>query len=259
MSDDLPIWGAGILSGVLVLGILILGVGDVPENWIYHYQTLIAGGIALASALVTVGFIQRQIRATKDQHNDLITRSSVAARSVLPMVLSDLNRYAENCLTIAIEIAKKETLSKEIYRPDDGVFEAFQKAINYAPDTQQIEMWELLSALQIQISRIESSYSNYVPPSAAEIMYRDQSGLGDDNYPSFQAIFDAEDLLYRITNLYGYARAPSYKERAGNLPSERIDRFVSSFLLRRDIEIESWPKLMEVAKRRFDKKQVKLD
>lgn len=62
-----------------------------PNNWVYHYQSLIAGMLALISAIVTTFVLIIQQKS-------IVRRSHSAALAKLPIALSRLHRYADNCL-----------------------------------------------------------------------------------------------------------------------------------------------------------------
>ncbi len=55
---------------------------------LYNWQTLIAGGLALFGALVTVWHIRRQIRQADVLAKQRLHREEDAAKAVLPLALS---------------------------------------------------------------------------------------------------------------------------------------------------------------------------
>lgn len=74
----------------------------IQHGWVYDYQTLIAGDLALLAALIAAIIAWRQLRATRDQLDELkrqATRDQAgrlrAARASLPAVLSTICDYAE--------------------------------------------------------------------------------------------------------------------------------------------------------------------
>lgn len=73
-------------------------VGDTV--WLVHlekWQTLAAGLVALLSALVGAWFINRQIRLSETQERERWRRALASTRSILPLTLSSLMEYINNC------------------------------------------------------------------------------------------------------------------------------------------------------------------
>lgn len=74
-----------------------------PDNWLYNYQTLVTGLLAVGAALWTVRLgrqqiaaVDAQIMAAKAQADDDRTRRLRAARASLPAVLSAVCDYSED-------------------------------------------------------------------------------------------------------------------------------------------------------------------
>lgn len=59
-------------------------------RWIYDWQTLLSGLLALFAAVVTVRNLKKQILQGKKQENDRLRRQHGAARATLPLTLSGL-------------------------------------------------------------------------------------------------------------------------------------------------------------------------
>jgi ABC-type nickel/cobalt efflux system permease component RcnA len=65
-----------------------------------HWQTLVTGIIALVGAWWTVRGIRSQIKQTIEFERDQHEREERAARSVLPMALSEIAQYAIDCIKL---------------------------------------------------------------------------------------------------------------------------------------------------------------
>ena len=236
-----------MITGIVLSGVLgtIVPAMNFPD-WVGKYQTLIAGCLALFGAMLTVTLIRRQISLAEAHHNDLIERNLVAARSVLPMTLSELVRYGENCLSISFDIARRRAISNEFRRPSEGVFEAFRKVIKYAPEEKQSEMAGLLSNLQVQISRLTRELESYTPLNRAERLYPGNIRLGDQNNSKHHYILDAAKLIFQSEDLLEYARGKE-DEATNKTDAERF----RGLFLRLRLDSGQWPNLIAAAERRF--------
>lgn len=58
-------------------------------HYLYQWQTLLTGIMALAGALVTVRYIRLQINQAEDLAKVNVTREEAAARAVLSLNLND--------------------------------------------------------------------------------------------------------------------------------------------------------------------------
>ncbi|MGN6538030.1 MAG: hypothetical protein ACTHKQ_20155 [Mesorhizobium sp.] len=65
-----------------------------PHGWIYDYQTLLTGILAVVAALASGGLLWCQIRQERASREDERCRKLRAARVALPATLSELCRYA---------------------------------------------------------------------------------------------------------------------------------------------------------------------
>jgi hypothetical protein len=62
-------------------------------GWIYNYQSLIGGIIALSGAAVGAWFLHKQIRQTTEIENERRERKRAALRAVGPIILSSVIQY----------------------------------------------------------------------------------------------------------------------------------------------------------------------
>jgi hypothetical protein len=76
-------------------------------NWLYEYQTLVAALIALAGAWWGVSAINRQILQTEQFEQTRLASKRAASRSVLPLTLSAICDYAEDCVRTLQNLLEK--------------------------------------------------------------------------------------------------------------------------------------------------------
>jgi hypothetical protein len=69
---------------------------QIIGNWLYTWQTLISGGLALAAAWWAGRLINKQIRQSEKLAAELLNRQHNAARAALPLALSDILAYCQN-------------------------------------------------------------------------------------------------------------------------------------------------------------------
>ncbi len=74
--------------------------------WLYYWQTLVAGILALAGAYCTVRHIRLQIEQAKEVREDEISRRRRSARIVLPLTLASISKVIE-------EIAENVAYARE--------------------------------------------------------------------------------------------------------------------------------------------------
>lgn len=105
--------GIGVIVGMSVAWGHFQGGGDTPDYWIYHYQTMITGSMALAAAGVTVIFMNKQITETKRLHD---TEKQLQASGVALLV--------EASLTILVV-----TIGEELVLSDESVYSSSYRPI----------------------------------------------------------------------------------------------------------------------------------
>lgn len=102
---------------------------------LYDWQTLLAGALALCGALWTVKKIRDQIRQTEKITNDARKRDELAARSVLPLALSELANYALRCMR-QINLISVGDVPRDQQAPtlEKDVIRVLQATARYAQD-----------------------------------------------------------------------------------------------------------------------------
>jgi hypothetical protein len=69
-------------------------------QWLYDWQTLIAGLIALVGAYWAVSGIGLQIAQADELEELRRVRAEAAAKAVLPLSLSELSKYCRECIQL---------------------------------------------------------------------------------------------------------------------------------------------------------------
>jgi hypothetical protein len=176
----------------------IITQGLCAEAWINRYQTLIAGFIALAGAVLTVVAILAQIRQVNDIEQARREHDEIAARAVLPLALSTLHDYVDSCIKVIAAYSDKIDDSMREYMDEScqlptlprDVLPSLKDVIKYAPKETAGEISLLLVSLQIQHARLRDG------------KFRLEGRMLDRD----DRIFDCVELLARINRLFPYSR-----------------------------------------------------
>jgi hypothetical protein len=136
---------------------------ELLDKW----QTLVAGGLALIGAMWTVYYIHRQIKQVDDLEKARRSREELAARAVLPLALSQLVQYANECL----QLIKDHSMQPEnLHRPPLGenielptvqrdIIGTLQACVRYGDDNVVAQISTLLATLQVQQARLRDLIS----------------------------------------------------------------------------------------------------
>lgn len=84
MSSENGIWQICGLSGQCYM------------DWLYDWQTMLAGGVAVAAAYFSIRAVRDQIQQAADLETDRRVRAFAAARARMPAALNSLCDYAES-------------------------------------------------------------------------------------------------------------------------------------------------------------------
>ncbi len=133
------------------------------DFWLNRYQTLLTGFIALAGALLGGFYLNRQINQT-DAHERLrVSRKKIAARTLLPLTLTQFSEYAQQCMSVCASLRKHDWQGR-IEAPAEISFscpeiprEALTSLtvnVEYSDNDVQDRLASLISFIQIQRSRL---------------------------------------------------------------------------------------------------------
>jgi hypothetical protein len=204
----------GLAIGITIIGLATVLVslfatglhfdGEPRVDW----ETLVAGAAATVAAFITI----RQVRAQIEQADRLAreenARENYAARAVLPAVLSALCDYCEACVATLVgllpedrEQPKVERRPSEIPTIPEGAIPAFASAIRFADDGNAAALADILSALQIQHSRMRGMRTESLLLTIS-VLHR---------------IIDAAVLYAAIASAFSYSRRHSEDIQLGRI------------------------------------------
>jgi hypothetical protein len=195
-------WGLwGVLGGAFAAVVLECAAALDVRKFLYDWQTLLAGFLAIAAARVALGGVRRQIQAADRLAEDRRRREERAAVAVLPLAVAQLSQYAREC----IQLLERRTLNPpgpigpemEVPRIPDSVISTMQICARYAEQENVEQIAKVLGKLQVQRSRL-TNWVAAVKNTGRVDEGRRLEGLGH--------MFDAADLHAAIDELYAYAR-----------------------------------------------------
>jgi len=164
------------------------------EFWLNRYQSLIAGTLALAGALATVEAIRRQIRQADRLEERRRAGEREAWRGVLPLALSAICEYAEECVRVqeALVPGSLGTAGMHFNPPQlpNNLIEPLRENIRLADPHAAKRLAELLSFFQVQSSRLRSLATS--------------DRISDHRID--ESLFDAGRLYALASSLFSYGR-----------------------------------------------------
>jgi hypothetical protein len=180
-------------------------------NYLYElakeWQTLIAGLVALYGGWTTLKASKLQSKTTLEIEEEHRKVEAYAARAVMPLALSELSDYAENCIVV-LTIALDEPNTHEARQIATGLppsptdlVDPFKQAIKLFDDPVRKQLADILSFYQVHEARLR-------PLKAGSI--------SSSNFITAlpQALIDAADLKSKADNLFDWAR----REEEGDIP-----------------------------------------
>ncbi|ESX47734.1 hypothetical protein NLY43_04290 [Mesorhizobium sp. C416B] len=175
---------------------------EVPNNFVYNYQSLIGAGLSVAAAAVGIFYLYRQINQTEALATRERLAKRTAARAVLVLTLSLINRYATQSVSIYLLLLDKlvdNTLPRSIPFPafpelPAGVIADLKEAITYGDDIEKEAYAEIIRALQVFIARqLGNSDAN-----------REHHIIARENIE--EEIIDGAEIYARGSSLFDFAR-----------------------------------------------------
>jgi len=211
----------------------------VRNGWVDHWQTLIAGALAIAAALLGGIFILKQINATREMEAESRRRKFDAARAIFPLTLSSLIEYSRACIRHLLRIyASKSTeiipktldLATPPILPSDAIGE-LRILIEHAGQPFGDSIRILLTRLQIQAARLSSLVLELRDES-------DETLVTASNIETY--LIDAVEIYARTEALFAFARGETDEVPGG---PNRAD--MSSSLRKNGLWDEQYPRLYE--------------
>lgn len=118
--------------------------------FIYTWQTLISGVLALTAAMGTIHVMNLQRRDEWVKHNDRIYRSSLSARAKMPDAIDDISLYFKACFEFI-----KEGLSDFPKQPEKSI-NVLKESIQFLDNNSAEMIYELIVFYQIYNARLKS-------------------------------------------------------------------------------------------------------
>ena len=145
-------------------------------DFLRDWQTLVAGGLALFAAGVTVRVMMRQVRIQKSQLDTVRKESEeqrqrrlIACRAVMPADLSSIIQYAHSCALTsgtALRMVRGEEERGELSCPSlpGRVVSNLQQLIEQLDEQNAHSIADLLACYQIQYARLVGEFGYFNSP-----------------------------------------------------------------------------------------------
>lgn len=204
-------------------------------SWIERYQTLIASIIALIGAGFGALAIYRQIGQTAEIEAARREGKREAARAILPLSLSAICGYAEDCSRILHELNDKcvggilpDTVVLPTF-PDvpNQVIDSFKEMVEFLGVGERDAIFKLASRVQIQRARIDG---------IARSQKYEGSFITDTNLCAY--ILDCAEIYARASKIFKYARGEDSEFPDAELTRENYSNSLSSFRIFDDLADE---------------------
>lgn len=173
--------------------------------WLYNWQTLISGILALAAALLAGYLLNRQIQQSENLASEQLKRQHNAARAALPLALSAVLDYCQKTaddITGSIEsIADTQAVSNEAQQAllqqfgkheiPENVIQLFYKFIETLNEESEAKhVGELISRIQVFKSRFDGIHKNNL----------------NDPCSLYGLLLDCATVKFLTESLFNYAR-----------------------------------------------------
>jgi hypothetical protein len=173
------------------------------SRWLHEYQTLLTGFIALAAAAIAYRSVREQTTQADNAFWERLKREELAARAVLPLTLSSLAQYAEECAQAVQSLLPSDP--KQTWVDDrlaaipllpEGAIPNLTAVIESATPTAGQRLADLVAALQVQRARLLGCVDR-----------RDGHVLSAHDL--LQRLVEAGELYAGIAGAFDYARRRS--------------------------------------------------
>ncbi len=219
MSDHLKVWwrlgfGTGFAAAVvLISGAMAMGLDSSEKaigDFLFKWQTLIAGVLALIGAWLTIQSVERQIAQQKLQSDEALRRRHFSARAAMPSALSQITQYARASLNLLkgispVPVGDVRILHTAPWTPPPlpsipkEALTTLQTCIETAPSNAMSAIAQVLEDFQILHSRLESLTAEVAPGSTTSV-----AGIN-----LIDQIVETLEFDVRTSNLFDYARRRS--------------------------------------------------
>jgi hypothetical protein len=229
----------GMVVAALMCLIFFMSVDLVADDaaWIGVFGNIFVALITLAAAWIALGGNRVQVAQNYDIQDTIRLNSLIAARAVLPVVLAEMTRIAENNLRVNFvsghgpinddwpEVTSILPLSSDLIPP-------FKECIIYADAQSQVRMANLLRHLQVAQSRHAHLPKEKLSPST------ELQPWTVDNHNTVYRAIDWAVIYALIVDMFEFARGSQ-----AAIPLKISPEKVYSAFLTAGITIELYPNL----------------
>jgi hypothetical protein len=209
---------------------------DLPNSssiigqWLYDWQTLVSGFLALIAAGVTVIYLKKQISLSEKQETDRLQRQHNAARVTLPLTLSGLCQVIEQML-MELHTAKSDPNTFQLPAPPTNAIIELQQII-LSTDNSSITtpIAEIIREIQTLWVRVEALSNRGNPPHSHILLI----SIFDE------WIIQAAKIYALIESLFDYSR---FEKQDG--PKEVAWERVEAILMRMYVHDEKLRAMIE--------------
>ena len=151
------------------------GTQSSPDNWLYHYQTLLAGVAAVLVGVATIAVLSHQIREEKRRRYQEIDSRHRAVRAGLTFSYVELIEYYDACNEFLLSwldnweqfLAWDKTSELTGLRPAPkfplNAMRNIQASIETAPERIAVEFEKHITGAQIQNSKFRDWSAQTIP------------------------------------------------------------------------------------------------
>jgi hypothetical protein len=145
-------------------------------TWLFEWQTLVAGTLAVLAAVVTAWLIKRQITQAHQQEQARLSRQANAARVALPLTLSGISHYAEEAAGALAQLTLQARafaegdppLKFESPRPPSELAPSLERMAGATDDREVVTaIARLLGEIQVLSTRMVFTHEQLSDPSGA--------------------------------------------------------------------------------------------
>jgi ribose/xylose/arabinose/galactoside ABC-type transport system permease subunit len=188
---------------VVILGAIVIWsrlTTDTWNDWLYRYQILVVGILALVVAAILFEALTTQADQAAAAERQRRERADTAARAMLPGAINALSDYAAKSTRALLAMLPENPIQQKVSKWLDAdltipssVFEAFQAAIATADIATARKLADVLAALQVQNARLR----RFADDSGTRPIWR---------LEVCQRIMDAAELYAGASAVLDYAR-----------------------------------------------------
>ncbi|PZF78384.1 hypothetical protein DK847_00745 [Aestuariivirga litoralis] len=220
---DIWFW-LGLLAGVSLAAILFTSPLEATfHKWLQQYQTLVSAVLALSAAWFTVKAARLQIEHAMHLEDAKNNQRLLAARTLIPFALSDIEVFCTTSLERLYEIEAWRDTGPAFATPigqtrfvmaqlPESAFQKLRDVVEVAPLDVSIELGRLLSSIQISTSRLADLEKWVINAALTE---SEESIL-------YERMVDLFRISARAHRFYGYGRLITNKVRTGELQRDEI-------------------------------------